>query len=266
MKQLRILLLSAVLLSMPRQALSQIFTTVIDETALQFRVKQVDEFFQRFNYEVTYTGEQPSDGRNSETGRKNLMTLFNMDKFMDEKHKPNTMMQEFMEYVLAKDVKLHYEDTTWCAEVKTSIICEGKKYNATLTLKTERVKDVIFQWVITDVSSPLFTCFPTKPKGHLSISPASHGTGFISLPESVNLNKTAVATALPQGYKRSVLSAFDYLFASGKAKLGPVTNVVYRFNIGKYAFIVEHIEKAKGYNQGWLINSIKKLEKKEGNK
>lgn len=240
---------------------SQILSTVINETALQFRVKQVDEFFQRFNYEVRYTGEKPSDSRNSEQGRKNLMTLFNIDKFMKPNHQMDSLAEDFIEYVLKNNVKIHYADTCWYAEAKTSIVCDGKKHNATLILKTEHVKDVIYHWVIADVQSPLFASFPSKPKGHLSISPAEHGVGFISVPESINLNRSALATAMPRGYKRDVLNVLDYLFASGKAKLGPITNVQYRFNIGEYSFVLEHIEKEKGYNQGWLINSIEKNNK-----
>lgn len=253
---MRFILFVVGILLMSNICRSQILTTVIDETALQFRVKQVDEFFQRFNYEVTYTGEKTSDSRNSEQGRKNLITLVNTDKFMTSNHELDSLANDFIEYVLENNVEIHYADTCWHAEAMTSIICEGKRHNATLVFKTENIKDVIYHWVITDVQSPLFSSFPPAPKGHLNISPAEHGVGFISVPESVNLNRDAVATVMPKGYKRDILNIFDYLMASGKTKLGPITKVLFRFNIGKYSFVLEHIEKEKGYNQGWLINNI----------
>lgn len=253
---MRYTLLVASFLLLSNICRSQIISTVIDETALQFRVKQVDEFFQRFNYEVTYTGEKPSGSRNSEQGRKNLMTLFNTDKFMLPNHELDSLANGFMGYVLKNNIKIHYADTCWHAEARTSIVCDGKKHNATLILKTENIKDVIYHWVIADVQSPLFASFTSEPKGHLSISPAEHGVGFISVPESINLNHGALATAMQKGYKRDVRNVLDYLLTSGKAKFGPITKVLYRFNIGEYTFVLEHIEKEKGYNQGWLINSI----------
>ena len=36
---------------------AQFATTYIDELELKFKVKQIDEFMQRFNYDITYDGK-----------------------------------------------------------------------------------------------------------------------------------------------------------------------------------------------------------------
>ena len=235
---------------------AQIFTHVFDENALQFKVKQIDEFFVRFNYETDYKGDKPLDKSDKEAQKKNLLTLFNLDKYSKSNHDVDDIANRFADYIIDNGVKIHYEDTIWCAEAKGTIVSGGKNYDIVFWLKPERVQDVIFRWVITDVESSLFKQFPEHPKDSISISPAEHGIGFITLPETFNLNKSAVGTSFFKGYSRNRLVVFDYLMALGKIKMNPITSVVYHFHLNEADFDVERIEKEKGYNQGWLINKI----------
>lgn len=239
-----------------QNASAQIFTTVIDEEALRFRVKQIDEFFDRFNYETNYKGEKPKDPSDRDEHKKNLLTIFNLEKFLTENEEMDSTLIRFVDYVMDNNVKIHYEDTTWVAEACGSFTCDGKKHDVVLLLKTERVKDVIFKWVITDVQSSFFNRFPFKPKDNIIISPAEHGIGFMTLPETLNLNKLSIGTTFYNGYKRNYLVLFDYLMATGKIKMNAITKVLYHFRLKDFNFDVERIEKEKGYNQGWLINSI----------
>lgn len=82
---------------------AQIFTTVINETALQFRVKQIDEFFTRFNYETDYTGKEPQSPTDKEMHRKNLLTLVNLDKFKGDGNEPDSVLNRFVDYVIDKN-------------------------------------------------------------------------------------------------------------------------------------------------------------------
>jgi len=188
--------------------------------------------------------------------KKNLLTLVNLDQFSNDKHEISKLANDFADYVIDNDIKIHYEDTTWYAKANGSVIYEGKKYNMVFILKTERVKDVIYKWVISDVQSTLFDRFPIEPKDSITISPADHGIGFMSLPETFNLNRKSIGTSFSKDYKRSHLSIFDYLMAIGKIKMGAITKISYFFHLHDYNFVVERIEKEKGYNQGWLINLI----------
>lgn len=235
---------------------AQIFTTVIDETALQFRVKQIDEFFTRFNYEKNFKGERPKDPSDKEDYQKNLLTLVNLDKFKNKENETDSTLTRFIEYVISNNIRISYEDTTWSAEAIGTLMYEGKKTDVIFQLKTEHVKDVIYKWVITSIETPLFKHFPVESKDTITISPADHGISFMTLPETLNLNKSAVGTTFAKEYKRNHLAAFDYLMASGKIKLNTITKVLFHFHLKDIDFDVEHIEKNNTYNQGWLINNI----------
>lgn len=249
-------LLLAISFLLQQNMKAQIFTTVIDENALQFRVKQIDEFFVRFNYETDYKGDKPTNPSDKEEQKRNMLTLFNLDKFSNEKHEIDSTVNNFIDYLIDKKIKIHYEDSTWNAEAKSSFVYEGKKYDAIFILKPERIKDVMFKWVITDIQSPLFAQYPKTPQDTIIISPAEHGIGFMTLPETINLNKASVGTAYAKGYHRSNLPVFDYLVASGKIKMNAVTKVIYHFHLKDADFDVERIEKDNSYNQGWLINKL----------
>ena len=236
---------------------AQIFTTVIDETALQFRVKLIDEFFERFNYQTNYRGEKTILPYNKEERKNNFKTLLNLNKFSLEKDKLDSISQQFMDYVINNDIKISYEDTTWAAEAMGSFTYMKKNYARALVLRTELVKDCIYKWVVSDIQSPLFDNFPLVPDGALTIPPSDHGISFISLPEMFNLNKTAIANAYQKGYHRNNLVVFDFLMASGSIVMKEIKKVIFHFHLKQFDFDVEKVENDKGYNQGWLINNIK---------
>lgn len=243
---------------------AQIFTQVIDEQELQFKVKQIDEFFRRFNYETDYKGDPiagqvDSISADSAMKCKGLMTLLNLDTFMNKNKELDSVSTDFLDYVIKHNKKIHYADTTWYAEAVSSFTMGGKPYPIRIFLKTENVKDVIYKWVITDVETPIFTNLTDTIRPGISIMPGAHGSSFITLPEMMNLNAKDVQAFFHKNYKTNKLTAFAYLLSTGKIKLRNVTKVIYHFQLDKYAFIVERFEKEKSYNKGWLISKIKKL-------
>lgn len=220
MKKL-LLLLFAILISTTTEA--QIFTQVIDEQELQFKVKLIDEFFRRFNYETNYKGEpivEQPDSLPIDTvmKRKNLITLFNLDFFMNANKEMDSISTEFLDYVISNNKKIHYADTTWYAETVSSVIMDGKSYPIKIYLHTEHVKDVIYKWAITDVESSLFSNIVDSVDLKISIMPGAHGSSFITLPETINLNAESVRSLFSKNYRPCILTVFDYLISKGKLK------------------------------------------------
>lgn len=242
---------------------AQIFTQVIDEQELQFKVKQIDEFFRRFNYETDYQGNvtvPPSDTIvvDSVQKRKNLMTLLNLEVFKNDKNELDSISSEFLDYVIRHNKTIHYEDTTWYAEATSSTMYRGKSYPIILRLQTERVKDVIYKWVITDVQSPIFDSVTNPENDSISILPGAHGTAFMTLPDFVNSNAKSVRSLYHKNYHTSSLPVFEFLISTKQIKLSPVTKVTYHFCLEDYNFSVERIIRQNSYNQGWLINNIER--------
>lgn len=239
-----------------QQVLAQIMTTVIDETALQFRVKQIDEFFTRFNFETDYKGDKPLNDTLKEERVKNMLTLFNLDKYKNPQNEIDSVVYQLIDYVIVNGLSIHYEDSTWYAEAVSSVVYEGKKQPFTYVLKPEQIEKMMYRWVICDVKSPLFLSFKDSQNGKITISPAEHGVAFMSVPETLNLNADKVGTCFAKGYERNNLPIFDFLMFTQKLKVNPITKVIFHFQLGDYTFSVERIEKEQSYNQGWLINDV----------
>ncbi len=257
-------------------AKAQMLPVVIDEQALQFKVKQIDEFFRRFNYETDYKGDavsaqgEPlvtdsvaeSGGSDAQSlKRKNLMTLFDFEKFGRKNMSLDSLATEFLDYVMRVDAKIHYGDTIWCAEAISSITFGGKAYPMHLWLSTERIEGNYFKWVISMVESPLFKCLADSFNTKVMILPNAHGTSFMSLPEDMNLNAKSVRAMFSKGYVPNPLAVLDWILASGRGKIGKVSNVIYHFRLPEYSFSVERHENRNSYNKGWLISEIVKLKR-----
>lgn len=263
MKELKLLSLLFILISI-NNIHAQIFTPVIDEQELQFKVKQIDEFFRRFNYETDYKGNPITASTDSLTTdtitkRKNLMTLLNLNTFMNDKKELDSISANFLDYVIKNNKQIHYPDTTWYAEAISSVIMDGKTYPIKIFLHTEHVKNVIYKWVIADVETPAFSILTDSVKMKISIMPGAHGSSFITLPETINLNAMSVKSLFHKEYKPCRLTAFDYLVSNGKMKIQNVIKVIYHFQIDDFMFTVERFEHKESYNKGWLISNIVKL-------
>lgn len=242
-------------------AFAQFATTVIDESELQFKVKQIDEFMHRFNYDITYNGKKPTIHTDSikykENRVKNMLTLFNLDKYMDKNKKPKKLAADLIEYAIENNSKLSFTDSTWTAIVKCWGLYQGQKRNINLYLNVERIKNVEYKWVINKVDGKMFEVLKDTIDFKVFISPAEHGIGFISLPSTIEMNTQKIASLDYKEHKNDKLSIFNYLIASKALKITSIEKVIYRYILGKYSFDVERIEKEKSYNKGWLINDIK---------
>ena len=240
---------------------AQFATTFIDETELQFKVKQIDEFMQRFNYDITYDGKKPTAQKDSikykENRVKNMFTLFNLDKYMDKNKKPKKLAADLIEYAIQNDCKLNYTDSTWTAILKCWGIYQGQKRIINLYLNVEKIKDVEYKWVISKVDGKMFDTLKDTIDTKVFISPAEHGIGFMSLPTTIGTNAHLVSSLDYKGHKNDNLSIFNYLIANKALKITSIEKVSYHYILGKYCFDVERIEKEKSYNKGWLINNIK---------
>lgn len=262
MRLLKIFILVAALSTLlPTNVNAQIFSEVIDENALVFKVKSIDEFFKRFNYEVNFRGESVGDimrdeAEDSIMKRKSLMTLLDFDTFLDRERNMDSISSEFIGYVMDNDCKINYSDTTWFAEAFASFKMNGKEYPITIRLNTEHVKDVIYKWVIRDISSPVFSNMTDSVVSDKSIFPGAHGTSFITLPETINLNADSVQSFFYNGYEPDTLSVFACLVMEKKLTMQSVTKVIYHIKVGDYEITVERFEKGDSYNNGWLISKI----------
>lgn len=236
-----------------------------DELALRFKVKQLDEFIRRFNYETDYTGkriERPAfDSLPVDTAwkRKNLMTLLNLEKFQKSDHRLDSLSTAFIEYLIRETPQLHYEDTTWTAEAFATVRYRQQEYPIQLYLRTEQRKGIYYKWILKDVLSPLFAALWPKSNANIFLMPNLHGISFLSLPSFLNENSESVRHLHGKGYELQRLTLFDFLYATRQLEMRAISRVVYHFRLPRYRFRVERFEHRDSYNQGWLINEIRPI-------
>lgn len=236
---------------------AQHLPAVIDETNLQLKVKQIDEFMRRFNYDETYEGILPAEPGNKEERLRNMLTVFRIKNFT-EQGQLNRTIHEFCNYVIEHNYRLEYEKSDWSAEVTCRAKMNGKPQTVSLELKTEKIRDVLYKWVLTDVSADFLGAKSNESKDSLFISPAEHGISFITLPRIINLSVTDVDTVFKKDWHPDNLSVFNYLISNKILVLSSVEKVSYHFRVGGYKFLVERFEGENTPNQGWLISYVEK--------
>ncbi len=235
---------------------AQILPIAIDETPLEFKVKQIDEFIRRFNFETMYNGVKPSDSVTFDERLKNMYTVFRLKNFESETNEPNKFMKDFCNYVIKNNLQLKYENNNWTAEVVCNAKMDNKKIQVSLFLQTEHIRDVLYKWVLVDVNSIFMQKLNTISKDSLFISPAEHGISFITLPRIINLSVSDVNTVFKKDWTPDRLSVFSYLISNKKLSLLTVDRVIYHWTLGDYSFDVERFEGEDSFNQGWLVSKL----------
>ena len=235
---------------------------MFDETELQFKVVQIDEFMRRFNYDTAYDGSSPlgkGDTLYVRERLKNMATLFDLSKYGNKQGVIDSLSLSLCHYVIDNGIRLDYKESSWYAKVDMNVTFAQKKQVVSLYLRPEQIKGDEYKWIICDVQSPIFR--NESIKDSLLILPSEHGISFVSLPEKIKLKPRAVNTLFYSGYKYDTLSVFHFLISSQLLKVGTIRKTLFHYDLPDYSFDVERIERDKTYNKGWLVSSINKKSK-----
>lgn len=209
------------------------FSGPIKEDLLKGRVKQVEEFMARFNYEEDWEGKQVKEKSNPLLRAKYIHTLFDYSRFRQKDGKLTPLAEQFIQDVVSHRYLIHYTDTSWRAKVKCKAKLCGRSTALTLYLRTQQVAPYEYRWLVKKVESPTPTNIP-ETLMKLSLSPVEHEIGFTGL--------LSLSTA--------------------KVKFTKIEDVSYQFfSIPGYAFTIERLERKNSYNTGWLITSLRDLGK-----
>ena len=232
-----------------------------DESKLYAQSKQVNQFFRRFNGEENEKGDRyyPRDKqyRSEKLRKKYLGTLF------DEGNTGinSALKAEFAKFVLDKGEAsiLDFHGKGWVSEVHTTFTFNGKEVPIILFMELE--KDHLgYKWVINRVHAEIFQPYFIRDTTRVGqfIHPMSHELDFM------NLRKAFLATdSISQfAVKRFVpdhLSVFLYEVKKGTLKYKTVNQVKFHFfQIDGWYFELAQFNRP-GYNTGWLISNLVKL-------
>lgn len=256
------LILSAVLLTLLSFSVqAQLVGDMDDESKLYAQSKQVNQFFRRFNGEEDEKGNRyyPKDKqyRSAKLRKKYLGILFdNSNAGMS-----NQLKTEFANYVLDKNTTsiLDFHGQGWFAEVLADFTLNGKTYPITLFMSLEP-DHLGYKWTIQKVRADVFNSMFARDTTKVGkfLHPLSHELDFMNLRKAFNY-KDSVSQFASKSFVPDHLSVFLYEIKKGNLKFNNVSQVKFHFfQVDGWYFELSQFNR-EGYNTGWLIGNLVKL-------
>jgi len=235
-----------------------------------YEVKQIDEFFERFNndtgsfirkayknYHVKYTIGRP----------KLIKSLFNYEtKTWDQ-----AVINDFVKEVTLPQNpdKLNFQAEGWFAEARCKFQYNGAVIDIPIILRIITDNRKRSKWMIAAVKSAALKTGATEAPVEENrntlkfINPASHASNFIELAKAFG-DKENLADYFEAGFfKRNNALAFYDAVLNSRVKFLYVKDITYHFlQAGKWIFTVDYFPR-ETLNAGWLINSIKKASEED---
>ncbi|MBL7872498.1 MAG: hypothetical protein JNM78_12855 [Cyclobacteriaceae bacterium] len=250
-----------VLMVITSPLVGQIVDDLEDESKLYAQSKQVNQFFRRFNGEEDEKGKRyyPTDRQyQSPKLRKNYLGIL-----FDESNSgiSSSLKTEFVKSVLDKGESsiLNFHGGNWFSEVKAVFTMNGISQPITLYMELE--KDHLgYKWVISkvhaDMLDPYFKRDTTKVGRFLH--PLSHELAFMNLRKAFE-KPDSVSQFTKKRFTPDHLSIFLYEVKKGNLKFKSVEQVKFHFfQLDGWYFELSQFNRP-GYNTGWLISNLVKL-------
>lgn len=228
-------------------------------TNFDYNIKQIDEFFLRFNLNEILI--QPND--NDQYTKQNRILLFDKDYY----YANTNTISEFLDAIESQNVTLHFQDTTWYAIAECNVILNGRTDKLTLTLKTENITKDTYKWCIANVAGNIVQLEPKTTSDKLRILPTDNEVNFLSLKSITTTNSQNITLFTSNRTNNDALSVFNALVYYKLLKIENVQQLTYCFTQVKgYKFFVKKFTRDEK-NAGWLIYNItKESVNKETNK
>jgi hypothetical protein len=238
------------------------------EQQLKFRVKQVDEFIARFNYEIDTEGKKVQNHTDMQARKKQVASLFDFEYIAKMDNNKRKIANNFINQVcggdssnLSKFWLISLYDKDFYAKAICKVKYLGKDETLQLTLKIEQDAKKNVRWVLVAAKAKFLEIMPTDTTKF--ISPIAHELNFMQLsqitdknPDKNIDNSANIAAYTAKNYEVEQLSILLFLIKTKQLKIDFVRHLSFHFSqIPDYTFIVEHKERTTG-NVGWLITDI----------
>ncbi len=231
-----------------------------------FRVKQFNEFADRFNFEKDHIGKEISEEQQSELSREVLLvTLFDQaDPRFNKDNKEYSqvyldLVSAFINDVCENDLYLDGNSEN----VYARAICDGtfrnKKTNFSIILQQERVGRDALKWVMKDMEAEFLDFLEEDSIMLRFLPPTSDELDFMELRRALS-DSTHLDGYAARDFEYSPLSVFFYFRHSGEMKVESISEVEYIVrDIPGYEFTLHDFNRSSK-NSGWLIKDLKKTD------
>lgn len=240
---------------------AQIVNDMEDESRLYAQSKQVNQFFRRFNGEEDEKGNRyyPGDKQyRSEKLRKQYLRIL-----FDESNTniSNSLKTEFVKDLMDKpeSTVLNFHGGNWFAELHTTFTMNGKNQPVILFMELEKHR-LGTRWVIQKVHADMFEPYFQKDTVRMGkfLHPMSHELDFMNLRKAF-INKDSINQFVIKRFVPDHLSLFLYEVRKGNLKFSNVDEVKFHFfQLEGWYFGISEFNRP-GYNTGWLISNLVKL-------
>jgi hypothetical protein len=262
---LRYILLTILVINFCQDNSAQVLGGSIQTNEALFlaRIKQFNEFLDRFNYKTDLRGNLvDSEFIKRMPREKYLNSLFNLkDPRLQNgstySESYAAIRSECIADVLNNDLTINKNSGNIIAEAKSKVILNRNSMPVSIFLVQETLKNGALKWVMIDVKGEIFNFLKIDSGRKHYLSPASNETDFIDL-------KTAMAESsyihyyASEGFKTDRLSVFFYMLNAGIIKFDYVEAVYYHvLDIRGWCIKVKDFNRNE-MNSGWLIYDISK--------
>ena len=247
----------------------------LHDDVFMYEVKLIDEFFERFNDEKTSflrTEYQKQNKPYNVTRAQLLVSLFNLQN--KTWSSADTSGKEFIHFIAnPKSPRfIYYGDSNWYAEARCFFTYEKKMIEIPLVFHIVTLPNKGMKWMVAGIGdNPILAAtrlgpvtYNTKYESNsFYISTSSDATGFSELSGIFTEGMNPVYYFDPEVMNSDKGRKFIQLIIQGKLSFEYAKDIKYHFyQVDNWIFTVEQFSRTD-FNSGWLINSVKRVDKAE---
>lgn len=229
------------------------------------QVKQLDEFFERFNNDSTSFIRKVYKSYNVKftVDRKKLIkSLFNYENKSFEQANIDAFVKNAS--LIRMPSQSNWYGENWFADANCKFQYNGQIIDISIILKTVTDQQKRSKWIIVAVKPNQLkepthsqTSITVKTRKTKFIDPSSHGVNFIELERDFEDKHNLSDYFDNQFFYRKNALQFYHAIQMDKIRFLYVNEIKYHFfNVDNIIFTVEQFQR-ESLNSGWLINSLK---------
>ena len=234
----------------------------VNEEIFVARVKQFNEFADRFNLVTDFNGNSADSVFRAKMPREKMIPLLfdlkdtrTLEKNVSYSKNYTGTKTEFVNEVIRKNLLLDKYSPGIIAEAKSRILVNGNPQTVRIFLNQEIVGKDRVKWVILSVKGNLPDIFKTDTTMIRFIPPTSNETDFINLKRALEDTDHLQYYAYT-GFEPDYLTLFFSCINSGIIKYEYAEEVIYHIiSIPGWYFKVRDFNRNE-LNSGWLITDL----------
>jgi hypothetical protein len=233
-------------------SLGQGFDNAFYDEVWSVKVKQIDDFVDRFNNELNFlkNGSLVKNKFSSDTRPKLLTSLINYDKIKNQ-----SLIDAFIKSVDENNYFLQLgKDDIQCI-LNVEAIYKGKRFNLDLILRIEVIENGAMKWVITDAKTQAYPWKSIATNPSKFINPSNHNLRFSNLFKFINEGND-IQGMFADDFTLDNFSIIVHEIIEGNLQIKEIRDINYRIHIQTdIKFLVSYFD-VPSKPSGWLISEI----------